>query len=503
MPHQAEALASRLPPLLVAAEQVAATVAQGVHGRRRVGTGDSFWQFRPFVTGDTASRIDWRQSAKSDRAYVRDTEWEAAQTVCLWRDASASMAWRSGRACRTSASAPSCCCWRWPRCCCAAASRCGCWACPAGCSAAAARWRRWPGRCLPADGPARPRAVPRHARVVLIGDFLCPLAEIRAACRRLAGGRCAATCSWSSTRPRWRCPMTAGCGSAGWRARPMRSCRACEGVREAYAAALAAQQAGLAALCAAAGFGFGVHRTDQPPEAALLALWMALDGGGRPVIFAAPWVLLALAALPVLWWLLRATPPAPRAQDLPRHPAAAGLRPPRRRPRARRGGCWRCACCRGPGHPRAGAAGADAGPAPAGQRPGPAGDRRRLVVRPRLRRPAGGRRRRARPAGAGEPAGRPADHGARRDGAGAAATRADAGRAAAPALAALRPKPWPTDRAGRRAPLPGRGGRCSMSPTACDRADDGVRHALPAAAGDRLRRRRPARLLRAAPRPSG
>ncbi|MEQ8964179.1 MAG: BatA domain-containing protein, partial [Azospirillaceae bacterium] len=33
--------------------------------------------------------------------------------------------------------------------------------------------------------------------------------------------------------------------------------------------------------------------------------------------FGAPWILAALAALPVIWWLLRVTPPAPRAQDFP------------------------------------------------------------------------------------------------------------------------------------------------------------------------------------------
>ena len=32
------------------------------------------------------------------------------------------------------------------------------------------------------------------------------------------------------------------------------------------------------------------------------------------MIFAAPWVLLALPLLPLLWWLLRVTPPAPRAR---------------------------------------------------------------------------------------------------------------------------------------------------------------------------------------------
>ena len=116
-----------LPPLLVAAERVAATVAQGVHGRRRVGQGETFWQFRQYQPGDAASRIDWRESAKSQRLYVRETEWEAAQSVWLWRDASASMDYTSAGTSpaptgRPSASAPNCCWWRWRACWCAAAS---------------------------------------------------------------------------------------------------------------------------------------------------------------------------------------------------------------------------------------------------------------------------------------------------------------------------------------------------------------------------------------------
>jgi uncharacterized protein (DUF58 family) len=91
---RAEALAAMFPPLLVEAERVAATVSQGVHGRRRVGEGETFWQFRRYQPHDPSQRIDWRQSAKSDRVYVRETEWEAAQSVWLWRDASASMKWR-------------------------------------------------------------------------------------------------------------------------------------------------------------------------------------------------------------------------------------------------------------------------------------------------------------------------------------------------------------------------------------------------------------------------
>src|SRR5689334_21902661 len=93
--HRAEELAAALPPLLVAAERVATTVAQGVHGRRRVGQGETFWQFRQYEPGDSAQRIDWRESAKSERLYIRQTEWEAAQSVWLWRYGSPSMDYSS------------------------------------------------------------------------------------------------------------------------------------------------------------------------------------------------------------------------------------------------------------------------------------------------------------------------------------------------------------------------------------------------------------------------
>ena len=82
---------------MVAAERVAATVIQGVHGRRRVGQGDAFWQYRPYRAGDSASQIDWRQSARSRHLFVRETEWEAAASVWLWRDGSPSMQYASLR----------------------------------------------------------------------------------------------------------------------------------------------------------------------------------------------------------------------------------------------------------------------------------------------------------------------------------------------------------------------------------------------------------------------
>jgi uncharacterized protein (DUF58 family) len=94
--EDAEMLASTLPPLLVAAETLAATIALGVHGRRQAGRGESFWQFRRYRVEDAPSSIDWRQSAKSQHLYVREREWEAAQSVWFWRDASAGMRFASG-----------------------------------------------------------------------------------------------------------------------------------------------------------------------------------------------------------------------------------------------------------------------------------------------------------------------------------------------------------------------------------------------------------------------
>jgi len=70
-------------------------VAQGVHGRRRVGTGETFWQYRPYASHDSAHSIDWRRSARSDDLYLRETEWEASQSVWLWADHSASMHYKS------------------------------------------------------------------------------------------------------------------------------------------------------------------------------------------------------------------------------------------------------------------------------------------------------------------------------------------------------------------------------------------------------------------------
>lgn len=93
--QQAHELADRLPDILIEAKLVSASIAHGLHGRRRAGTGETFWQFRPYEQSDSASLIDWRRTASSDGIFVREREWEAAHTVWLWPDMSRSMEFQS------------------------------------------------------------------------------------------------------------------------------------------------------------------------------------------------------------------------------------------------------------------------------------------------------------------------------------------------------------------------------------------------------------------------
>lgn len=274
---RAEALGATLPPLVVQAERVAMTVLQGVHGRRRSGQGDAFWQFRPFLPGDPASRVDWRQSARSDRLFIRETEWEAAQTIGLWRDAGESMQWRSSPAATTKAER----------------AELLLLALSALLLRGGERVRLMDGRSrsltgrgalerlaesLPrATGPAEDEALPRHARVVLFGDFLDPLPEVsrivgQLGARPVRGHLVQILDPAEETLPYAGRVRFEGFG----RVEPALVPRV-EGIRDLYVERLERHRDGLAAIAAAAGWGFVRHRTDHPPESALLALYQALS----------------------------------------------------------------------------------------------------------------------------------------------------------------------------------------------------------------------------------
>jgi uncharacterized protein (DUF58 family) len=91
----ARTLAETMPRLILEARRIAATVIHGLHGRKRAGPGENFWQYRRFLSGEPARRVDWRRSARDEHLYVREQEWEAAHTVWIWADRSPSMVFTS------------------------------------------------------------------------------------------------------------------------------------------------------------------------------------------------------------------------------------------------------------------------------------------------------------------------------------------------------------------------------------------------------------------------
>jgi uncharacterized protein (DUF58 family) len=259
-------------------------VAQGVHGRRRVGQGDSFWQFRRFVTGDPVARIDWRQSAKSGRPvpdgwFIRETEWEAAQTVCLWRDGSESMRWRSRAVPVEKRDRANLLLLALASLLLRGGERVLMMRPDARPIAGRFGLDRIAAGLLAADDDAGlppPMPLPRHASVVLFGDFLSPLEEIQAVIARLAAVPVTGYLLQVLDPAEATLPYAGRIRFRGLEHEGDTLIPRVETVRTAYTRRLKAQQDGLAAICSAAGFGFGVHRTDHPPETALLSLYTAL-----------------------------------------------------------------------------------------------------------------------------------------------------------------------------------------------------------------------------------
>jgi uncharacterized protein (DUF58 family) len=282
--HRSLELAGTLPALMVAADRVAATVIQGVHGRRRVGQGDAFWQYRPYRDGDSASQIDWRQSARSSHLFVRETEWEAAASVWLWRDASPSMHYASLRNIDTKA----------------VRAELLTLALASLLADAGERVAVLGGGMRPTSGrvavrrlaealfdetkdttrtpPSLPPLVPlpAHGTVVLISDWLDPLDKIEAVIRHYASGGVRGHLVQVLDPAEEDLPFDGHVKFEGLEAEGQHTIRRVEGVRAAYGARLAAQKEGLQHLTRSTDWTVHLHRTDRPPQTVLLSLYLAM-----------------------------------------------------------------------------------------------------------------------------------------------------------------------------------------------------------------------------------
>lgn len=277
--HRAEQLAARLPPLLVEAERVAATVAQGVHGRRRVGQGETFWQFRQYQPGDSPQRIDWRESAKSQRVYVRETEWEAAQSVWLWRDASPSMDWASSKELPTKAARADLLTVALAALLVRGGERTtllGSGMAPTSGRVILGRMAQLVDRAETTGSLPGFEMLPRYAQLVLVGDLLSPLDELRKLVSRYTAAGVRGHLLQVLDPAEEDLPFDGRVRFEGIESDDEILISRVETIREDYAARLRAHREGLAAIGRAYGWSFLAHRTDRPPHLALLALYAAL-----------------------------------------------------------------------------------------------------------------------------------------------------------------------------------------------------------------------------------
>ena len=278
---RAEHLGATLPPLLIAAERVAATVAQGVHGRRRVGPGETFWQYRAYHPGDTPNSIDWRQSAKSDRVFIREREWEAAQTVSLWCDHSPSMHYASDKnlpekfdraALLTLATASLLV--RGAE----YISLLGSAAKPSTGRAALLRMTSEldAGNTDEQSGLPPQADLPRYADLLWVSDFLNPLADIEARAQTLAAAGVRATLVQILDPAEADLPFKGHVHFEGLEGEAELNVGKANSLRQPYAQRLQERQAALIELTGRLGWSFQVHHTNAPPQTALMRLYQTL-----------------------------------------------------------------------------------------------------------------------------------------------------------------------------------------------------------------------------------
>ncbi len=281
---RAHRLVQRMPELLVEASRVAHTVTHGLHGRRRKGPGETFWQFRPFGNEDGAAQIDWRRSAASDTLYVREREWEAAHTIWLWPDCGPAMDFASHLSPITKMDRVLVLTLALAELLVRAGERVGI---PGLLAPSAARnTARRIGELLLA-GPGTLAGLPpvqhhfgRFSECVIISDFLDPLEAMTARFDLIAAhgvrGHLLQVLDPAEESLPYRGRILFEDMAGGDQVLAGRA----EALQAAYVQRLAAHRQVLADRAARLNWSFIVHHTDRPAPEALLALYARLSGGG-------------------------------------------------------------------------------------------------------------------------------------------------------------------------------------------------------------------------------
>lgn len=284
--HRAEDAAALFPALLLDAERIAQTVASGLHGRRRAGPGETFWQHRPYAFGDSVSAIDWRQSARiADRLYIRQNEWEAAAAAWLWCDASPSMAFssssnhpRKDHRATILATALAILLSQ-------AGERVGVLAAGdhdiadrpyQGRTAPARVLERLQGQSSAQSAPSSSTPLQPGARVVFMGDFYTNPDAIDAAVSAYANNGAVGAIVQICDPAEEDFPFTGRVEFSDLESQDRLVFGDTRSLQTDYKQAFQAHRARLETIASKSGWSFIAHRTDKPPQTALLALFTAL-----------------------------------------------------------------------------------------------------------------------------------------------------------------------------------------------------------------------------------
>ncbi|TNE36399.1 MAG: DUF58 domain-containing protein [Alphaproteobacteria bacterium] len=280
--HEAETAAAAMPALQVEAEHVANTVAFGIHGRRRTGQGESFWQFRRYQPGDMRTAIDWRKSGRSEHIYVREYEWEAADSVWIWRDGAPTNHYASSKALPT----------KWQRASVIAIAMASLLvrggeritalgsANPPGTGRQAlrqfARYISTPQSATEARLPETTR-LPRYAKLLLVSDFLTPIENVTRRLDEITAMGVQGHLLQISDPAEEDFPFSGHINFKALEQGPDIAFGKSEDIRQAYRRAYQAHRDAIADHARNLGWTFAHHRTDLGPETALLALYNALS----------------------------------------------------------------------------------------------------------------------------------------------------------------------------------------------------------------------------------
>jgi uncharacterized protein (DUF58 family) len=278
--RKAEDAAAALPALMIRAERAAQSIFHGEHAQRKSGPGEKFWQFREYTPQDRPQDIDWKQSGKTDRVFIRQKERQLPQTALFWTCNAESMNFSSSpefpykiEAARILVLALGILVTRH-------GERIGMLgSTQTGRSDNALEnignlLLTSDAKPLPQMGPAKAQ---KNSTLILAGDFLSPLTEIEDAFKNLApqtgGGLVIQILDPAEIELPWN-------GRAIFQD-PAQTHREIvqniPSIRDAYRQKIQEHIHAIEQLCRECGWNYILHRTDEPLEKTLMQIWSALS----------------------------------------------------------------------------------------------------------------------------------------------------------------------------------------------------------------------------------